>query len=234
LGEAEQRCARRAAEEALRTLARRLVEAEVASQRQLARELHDRIGQNLAALNINLNILRGRLVELTRDDAILSRLDDSLTLNAETIARVRDLLAELRPPVLEDYGLIAALRAFAERFTTRTGIEVTVEGRELVPRPSPAVEAALYRIAQEALTNTAKHARARSARVSVDYLPVLRLTISDDGIGFAAHAMEAGTGAHWGLRNMRERALAVGGELAIESAPGAGTRVTVTLKEAAS
>jgi signal transduction histidine kinase len=127
--------------------------------------------------------------------------------------------------VLDDYGLVAALRWYAEQFARRTGIGVVVEGEEPVPRLATRVEGALFRIAQEALTNVAKHAQATHVLVSVHVQgEILRLVVADDGIGFDP-GLSAGHG--WGLLTMTERAEGVGGRCRIESVPGQGTRVSV-------
>jgi len=135
------------------------------------------------------------------------------------------MMGELRPAVLDDYGLLAALHWYGQRFSQRTGLAVAVQGEELAPRLPSATETALFRIAQEALTNAAKHAQASQVTVTLE--PVnggARLTIADDGVGFdPATRRQAG----WGLMTMRERAEAVGAHLRVESAPGKGTQVVV-------
>jgi signal transduction histidine kinase len=214
--------------ERLRALSARLVEVTESERQRLARELHDQVGQNLTALGINLNIIRTQMPERTAA-LVGSRLDDSLSLVEQLTERIRDVMADLRPPVLDDYGLVAALQWYGEQFTGRTGIPVAVERAELAPRPAAHVENALFRIAQEALTNVAKHAQATQVtlRVEVDD-QTLRLVVSDDGIGFdPAHLAEPGGSRGWGLLTMTERAEAAGGCCSIESGPGQGTQVVV-------
>jgi signal transduction histidine kinase len=214
--------------ERLRALSARLVEVTESERQRLARELHDQVGQNLTALGINLNIIRTQMPERTAA-LVRSRLDDSLSLVEQLTERIRDVMADLRPPVLDDYGLVAALQWYGEQFTGRTGIPVDVEGAELAPRSAAHVENALFRIAQEALTNVAKHARATQVTLAVEVDDqTLRLVITDDGIGFdPARLGEPDGGRGWGLLTMAERAEAVGGSCSIESAPGQGTRVMV-------
>jgi two-component system sensor histidine kinase UhpB len=197
-------------------------------RRRLARELHDQVGQRLTALGINLNIIRAQIPEQT-GDAIRSRIDDSLFLVEQTTECIRDVMAELRPPVLDDYGLVAALRWYGEQFARRSGIAVAVEGEELVPRLAARVENALFHIAQEALTNVAKHAQAKNVKVTAQVQDeILCLLVADDGIGFdPASTTEPGGGHGWGLLTMTERAEAVGGRCRFESIPGQGTRVIV-------
>jgi two-component system sensor histidine kinase UhpB len=160
---------------------------------------------------------------------VRSRLDDSLSLVQQTTERIRDVMAELRPPVLDDYGLLSALHWYAEQFTQWVDIDVTVESDGPIPRIERRVETALFRIAQEALTNVAKHAQASSVTVTVKSDGrTVRLLVVDDGVGFDfMHLAERNRGRGWGLLTMAERAEAVGGQCFIESFPGLGTRVTV-------
>lgn len=212
----------------LRALAAQQVEATEAERQRLARELHDQVGQNLTALNINLNIVRTQVPEGTAAQ-VRSRLDDSLSLVEQTTDRIRDVMSDLRPPMLDDYGLVAALHWYGEQFAWRTDVAVVVEGEEPTPRLAPRVENALFRIAQEALTNVAKHAQATQVTVTVEVdSEILHLVVADDGIGFdPAHLVDRNEGRGWGLLTMTERAEAVGGHCRIESAPGQGTQVSV-------
>ncbi len=220
---------RKQAEERLRELSRRLLEVEEIERRNINRELHDRIGQNLSALNLSLEIIRGQLLGNSLP-AVRTRLDDAQVLLEATMKQVRNVMADLRPIALDDYGLIAALRTYAEPFSTRHGVPVTVSGKEPAPRLPSAAETALFRIAQEALTNVAKHARARSIEVRlVTDNGRVELTISDDGIGFDPGPAGPEC-ASWGLRTMRERAAAVGARLRVESAPQCGTHVVVEVE----
>ena len=152
--------------ERLRALTTRLAETEEVERQQLARELHDRVGQHLTALGINLNIVRGQMPEDTTED-VRERLDDTLALVKQTTQRIRDVMADLRPPVLDDYGLTAALDWYGRQFASRTGVTVTVQGEKLAPRLDAPTENALFRIAQEALTNVAKHAQAAQVIMTV-------------------------------------------------------------------
>ncbi len=213
--------------EQLRTLTARLAETGEEQRRQLARELHDRVGQSLTALSINLNIIRSQLP--ADSPQATARLDDSLRLVEETVEHTRDVMAELHPPVLDDYGLLAALRWYAERFSGSAIVDTLVEGEELDPRLPQAVEASLFRIAQEALNNVTKHAHATQASVRLEAVAdMAHLTIADDGVGFDPTAKrQPGELPYWGLITMKERAEAVGGRLRVESAPGQGTHIMV-------
>jgi Rrf2 family protein len=216
--------------ERLRVLAEQLSEVSEMEREQLARELHDRVGQNLTVLGINLNIVRTQMPEDVAP-VVRSRLDDSLLLVQQTTERIRDVMADLRPPVLDDYGLVSALHWYAEQFSRRTELAVAVEYNEPVPRLDGRVETALFRIAQEALTNVAKHAHASQVTVRLEVgRKNLRLIVADDGIGFdPGYVAESGQGRGWGLLSMSERAEAVGGHCLIEASPGVGTRVIVEI-----
>lgn len=212
-----------------RALSRRLVQVQEAEQRRISAELHDRIGQDLTALGIHLNII-GRSAADPR--AAAARLEDSRILLENTIASLRGVIAELRPPVLEDYGLLAGLRWYGDMVASRAGLDVEVHGADPDPRPSTLVEAAFFRIAQEAMVNITKHAQARRVGLTLHSRPGrLTLDIVDDGIGFDLSLLrQSGPRAHWGLEMMRERAEAVGARLQVESTPGHGTRVAVDLE----
>src|SRR6267378_3711928 len=152
---------RKSAENALRDsgvqlqgLTRRLVELQESERKDLARELHDRVGQNLTALHINLGMLRAALPSRASRDITL-RLDDCAALLESTARDIRCVESELRPPMLDDHGLLAALYWYANEFTRRAGIAVSVHGSQGSERVRPEVEIALFRIAQEALNNVA-------------------------------------------------------------------------------
>jgi signal transduction histidine kinase len=196
-------------------------------RQRLARELHDRVGQNLTALGINLNIVQMQMPE-GAPETISFHLEDSLSLVEQTAERIRDVMADLRPPVLDDYGLVAALRWYGEKISRRIDIPITVVGEDLEPRLDSRIENALFRIVQEALTNVAKHAQATHVIISVDIdRHILRLSVLDDGIGFdPQHLPETGEDQGWGLLSISERAEAVGGQAKIMSIPDQGTNVT--------
>lgn len=223
----------RRAEAALRALTRRLSEVEETERRNIHRELHDQIGASLSALKLDLGLIGGMLDTETRKTAGI-RLQKAEELTGDIIARIRDVMGNLRPPALDDYGLLAALRAHAQSFSARMDIPAQVIGKAIEPRLTIAVETALFRIAQEALTNISKHAQARRVMVTLDSTPArITMVIADDGCGFDASEKNP-RGEGWGLRTMAERAQAVGAELRIESSPGGGTRVIVELaREAA-
>jgi len=214
----------------LRSLAARLAQVEEGERRRLAQELHDQVGGNLGLLGINLGIVKAQVSE---DAAALhERLDVSRALLEETSERIRHVMSYLHPPALADLGLVAGLRGYCAQFAERTGCRVTVTGEEPVPRLETTVETALFRIAQEALANVAKHAAAKDVRVAVDADDnAVRLTVSDDGVGFDPSLLaEPDAQRGWGFLTMSERAEAVGGHFRVESSPGAGTRVVAEVQ----
>ena len=138
--------------------------------------------------------------------------------------QLRSVMDELRPSVLDDYGLVPVLRWYGEQFAARALIAVSVDGETLSPRLMARTENGLFRIAQEALTNIAKHAQATQATLTMETVDdTIRLTIADDGVGFHQTGLtELGQRRGWGLFTMVERAEAFGGHCRIESSPGSG------------
>jgi PAS domain S-box-containing protein len=218
--------------EQLRALTRRLAAAQEAERKELARELHDQVGQSLSALDFHLNIIRSQVLGSSPQcDQIRSHVDASLALLSNTAERVRDVMANLRPPVLDDHGLVAALDWYGTEFVVPWGINIAVRGCEPAPRLDPPVELALFRIAQEALTNAIKYSQAKQVTVSVETdldRDVVRMAVADEGIGFERKDRTGPTDRQsWGLITMVERAEAVGGHCEIESHPYQGTQVIV-------
>ncbi len=211
----------------LRRLRTRLEDATEEERRRIARELHDQVSQNLTALSINITAAASELIESAEGSR--QRLNDASSLIEETADHIRDLTFDLRPPVLDDFGLVAALEWHAARVVHRTGLNVCVEGNEPVPRLRSQVEIALFRIAQESLTNTVKHAHATAVFVRVtSNEESIRLEIEDDGVGLkSTQASRQSKTVGWGLLNMRERAESLGGNISIESSEGRGTRTAV-------
>lgn len=209
----------------LRSVSRRLVEVQEAERRLLARELHDRVGQSLTALGLNLRVIASEL-NLDSGQAVSTRLEDCMRLVEDTVGAMRGVMGELRPQALDDYGLLAALRAHVVAFSARTGIHVAVERAGEPGRVAKDVELALFRIAQEALNNVAKHSKATAVRVSFGgHGGDAVLALSDDGVGFEPRLNGAQAG--WGLILMRERAESIGARFELDAAPGRGVRISV-------
>jgi len=212
----------------LRQLALQLAQSMEVGRKQLAQELHDRVAQNLTALGISLTIALSQ--PASQDDGNLrARLTDCLTIVEETSRQIRDVMSELRPPVLDDYGLVAALEWYAGRFEARTGISVQVMGGALVPRLEHRKEDHLFRIAQEALANTAKHAEATQAMIEIESgNDEIRIVFSDNGVGFARPA-ERQEEPGWGLLTMKERAISMRGRCQFRSQNPRGAVVEVVV-----
>jgi PAS domain S-box-containing protein len=209
----------------VRAMASRLAVAEESERKQLARELHDRVGQNLTALSINLNILRASAASSLE----YARVDDCLSLLNEMSDTIRNVMGQLRPSLLDEYGLFAALREDCNRFSKRYAIEAEVQGDGRATGLPPQSETSLFRIAQEALNNVVKHAHAQRVVITLKSdTDSVQMAVTDDGEGFAAGSIGApGSRRGWGLTTMAERADAIGGFFRIESVPGRGTTVTV-------
>jgi two-component system sensor histidine kinase UhpB len=217
----------RAAADHLQALTRRLVEVEEAERRRIARELHDRVGQNLSALNINLDLALGATAGAS---PLRRRIEDCVSLVDATLQSIENVMAELRPPLLDEYGLGAALGWYGEEFSRRTGIAVVLrDGKDAAVDLRPEAAVALFRIAQQALNNVAKHAGAKHVRVELACeAEEIVLRVADDGAGFDPAA--AARGKRWGMKTMRERAEAAGGRLEVDSAPGEGTIVRASVR----
>jgi signal transduction histidine kinase len=210
-------------------VSRRMVEVQEAERREIASHLHDLVGQKLTVLSINLNIVKAQLSPAQA--AQIARLHDSLRVVEETTESIRDVMAELRPAVLDDFGLAPVLRWYADQFTKRSGVVTSVVEEGPARRLAATVEHALFRMAQNALANVAKHANADKAVVTLrTNARSTCLTVADNGDGFDPAAVDQPARDHgWGLMIMRERAASIGAQLSIESSPRQGTRVIVTL-----
>ncbi|HWA12282.1 MAG TPA: PAS domain S-box protein [Burkholderiales bacterium] len=208
----------------LQSLSNRIIEVQETERRQLARELHDEIGQCLTALKISLEGLQRTATEA----AVVRRIQDSVELSAHTLEQVRRLSVDLRPSQLDDLGLEPALRSMLDRqagtgnFTPH--FDAAFDGGKL----SDQVETACFRVCQEALTNIIKHAGARNVWMHIEQRAGrLHLQVRDDGRGFdpGQGRARASAGESFGLLGMQERAMLAGGELEIHSTPGQGTEV---------
>lgn len=211
--------------ERLEHLSRKLLEAQEAERRRLARELHDEIGQVLTAVKINVQAIRPHV-----SPEGLPRVEESIEVVNRAIQQVRDLSLDLRPSLLDDLGLAAAVRWYVDRQAQRAGIAITA-AIELVPgRLPPETETVCFRIIQEALTNVVRHSQARDVRIRLTCeAKELVLVIGDDGIGFdpATVDVDSGSGRGLGLLGMQERVHLVGGRLEITTRPGQGTELRV-------
>lgn len=218
-------------EKRFRALAKSVWHIQEEERRRLARDLHDGIGQTLTALANQLQ----RISDDARDTDNLGlkhRLDDALGITRGALHDTRELSRLLRPTLLDDLGLDAALAWLARTLSERAGLPISFQSELDEQRLHPDVETLLFRITQEALTNVIRHSDAQAAHIIVKHTPMLLiLRVEDDGHGFdtakVAHAERSASSS--GLRGMRDRAELFGGRVEIRSAPGQGTVVQLTL-----
>jgi two-component system, NarL family, sensor kinase len=210
----------------------RLVATREEERRRIRRDLHDGLGPALSSAMLKLGAARRLLPSGSPADGLIVEVRNDMR---ATVADVRRLVYDLRPPALDQLGLVLAIRDYAEQCGNPNetggegGLRVTVEAPEQLPPLPAAVEVAAYHIAREAMTNAARHARARSCQVRLALAralgrPELELKITDDGAGLSKDHV-----AGVGLTSMRERAEELGGTCAVESTPGGGTRVLARL-----
>ena len=229
-----------AKEEHLRDLSSRAVLLQEAERRVIARELHDSAGQALTAIRINLQII-AQLAEAgpdprtassaaTRAEKVARLAARTLTIADATLEEIRRAVSMLGPAILDDVGLVAAIQRLCDDFGERAELRIDCE---LDDPPeaglSPAIESVCYRVAQEALTNVARHAEATRVHVRLTVGPQISLEIRDNGRGFTPGAAPRPTIGGRGLVGMRERVELLGGTIRIETSPGDGTCVTVDL-----
>jgi signal transduction histidine kinase len=207
----------------LRVLSRQLFHLQEEERRHLARELHDEIGQTLTAAKINLKIIAPDVPA-----KIGGRLEDSIQLLDRLLRQVRELSLNLRPPLLDELGLVPTLRWLVDQQAQRAGLRViftaNVDGLEM----DPDVQTTCFRVAQEAITNVIRHSGARSIAVELRHeAERLTLSVRDDGTGFDPAVVQQRTTQNLtlGLVSMKERALLVDGDVELLSAPGKGTEI---------
>ena len=211
-------------QEQLRLLSRQLLSAQEEERKKISRELHDVIAQTLAGINVQLGGLRNKAALNTKGLERSIAHTQQLVLHSVNI--VHRFARELRPTVLDDLGLIPALHTFLKDFGEQTGIRVSLSAFAGVRHVNPEGRTALYRVAQEALTNVARHARASQAEVHIQKLDgSVCMTIKDNGKGFGNQALQAKKGKRLGLLGMRERLEMVGGHFTVTSTPGKGAIV---------
>jgi signal transduction histidine kinase len=213
----------------LRQLSRQILSAQEEERKRISRELHDVIAQTLTGINV-------RLAALKKESALTTRnLDRNIASTQRLVEKSVDIVhqfaRELRPAVLDDLGLIPALHSFVKIFSKRTRLHVHLKAFAGVEELDIAKRTVLFRVAQEALTNIARHAHARQVEVNFQKVHnVAHMEIKDDGKSFSVErALHANTGKRLGLLGMRERVEMVGGTFCVESAPGKGTTVRVEI-----
>jgi signal transduction histidine kinase len=217
--------------EQLRALNQKLTAVQEAERRQLARELHDEMGQALTAISINLAAITQDL-PASCAPGLHERLNESKMLADQTLEQIRELSANLRPAMLDDLGLEPTLRWYIKRYAQRTNLDLKLEVNGLQERLPADVETALYRIFQEALTNVSRHAHASAVQLYLQRKgPAIVARIEDNGDGFdAAQVLNHKLPPHGtGLLGMQERVALLGGTLTLATEPGQGTQLTLQI-----
>jgi PAS domain S-box-containing protein len=208
----------------LQVLSRRLVEAQETERRNIARELHDEIGQALTVIQLNLQAM----LQTPGKRTLVSRMKESLEVVDHVLEQVHDISLNLRPLILDDLGLEPALRWFTARQAALVGLQTKFQADPLEQRLNPVIETECFRVAQEALTNVVRHAKAKTVSVELrKEAGQFHLRVRDDGIGFDVSAVreQAVRGASLGLLSMEERTALAGGGLEFKSVPQKGTEV---------
>ncbi|HRS83047.1 MAG TPA: histidine kinase, partial [Smithellaceae bacterium] len=210
----------------MRAISLQAMHVQESERRCIARELHDEIGQMLSIVKVNLQQLH-RANDPSAHEALLNKSIDAV---GQTLQQIRRLSHDLRPSILDDLGLVAALRWFVDYRLQDTGITPHFSAESNGERLPAAIETACFRATQEAITNTLRHARAANVYVDLRQRPEeLRLTIRDDGEGFDLRTVmgDALRGSHLGLLGMKERIRAAGGQIRIDAGSGQGCRIEI-------
>jgi len=210
------------AEEEMKRLSRQLLEVQENERRHLARELHDEVMQTLTALKLSLGAAAHAPTTATR------QLEESIETVDDLVEQVRSLSLDLRPSMLDDLGLVAALEWYCQRQSRRLAIPITFSAAPFSSRLSPELETTFFRVVQEGLTNAAKHSQATQVWVTLQQRDsTLQITIRDNGIGFdtATRHVHSERGSGIGLHGMEERLRLVEGQFDITTAPGHGTEI---------
>jgi signal transduction histidine kinase len=212
-------------QEQLRLLSRQLLSAQEEERKMISRELHDQIAQTLTGINIRLASLKTESTLNTK--GLQKKISSTQRLVEKSVDIVHRFARELRPTVLDDLGLIPALHSFMKSFTKRTGVRTSLTAFAAVEQLDTAKRTVLFRVAQEALTNVARHAQASRVEVSIEKLPdCICMKIKDDGKSFnMERTLHVNGGKRLGLLGMRERLEMVGGKFVVESSPGKGTTI---------
>lgn len=219
---------RELAESRVRELLAQQVQAVESERARISRDLHDTLGQHLAALAL-------RMKTIAAMTASVAEVREHVASAHDLVRRIEDeldrLSYELRPPALDDLGLDEALRTHAQHWSSEAGVDIDLHSHGLrAARLPPVVETTVYRVVQETLTNIRKHAGATRVGLIVERRKdELRVIVEDDGCGFDSTSVVSGRGQHLGLRGMAERARLVAGQFEIESVPGRGTTAYLTI-----
>lgn len=214
----------------LRELSHRILNVQEEERKRISRELHDVIAQTLVGINVHLAVLDHESTGLS--DTFRRKFAKTRTIVEKAVDTVHDFSRELRPTLLDDLGLIPALQAHMKQFMADTGIRVSLKAFAKIDQSAIVLRTVLYRIAQEALSNVARHAKASHVEVGIEAINdnTIRMTIMDDGQGFQVSAkMGSRKSKRLGLIGMRERAEMIGGSFQVNSTPGGPTTVQVEI-----
>jgi signal transduction histidine kinase len=217
---------RKRMEDSLRHLSARILSAQDEERRRIAREIHDSTVQKLALLSMNLS----QLERVTDPEKLHSAIQGLRELSNQCAQELRSLSYLLHPPMLEELGLASALKIYAEGFSQRSGIDLQVDVQPNFERLPPEMEIALFRVAQESLSNILRHSKSARAKIKLARNGAIELAISDEGQGFPANRPGNATKVNMGvgILGMSERMKQLGGTLRIDSGPG-GTSVSAHL-----
>ncbi|MEJ2412915.1 MAG: sensor histidine kinase [Anaerolineales bacterium] len=210
-------------------LLRKVVDAQEAERKRIARELHDATGQALTALGMGIRGISSKLPEEAGEE--IENLKNLESLAVKSLDELRIFISDLRPSHLDELGLRSALRWYVGDILQRVDFDISLEVPHESANLPPSISTALFRVAQEAVTNIIKHAQAKNVWIRLGYRKNgdVRLEVEDDGIGFNPNQIQMMSGPTWGLMGMQERTILCGGEFSLLTAPGEGTLVQVTI-----
>lgn len=217
--------------EELLKLSLQLINTQEEERKKISQELHDEVGQALTATQINLEVIE-KLLCYECAESISTRLSEAIDMNSRILEQIRELSLNLRPSMLDELGLIPTLNWYITRFSKRTEIDVNFDFTESKHRFSPEIETTIYRIAQEALTNVAKHANADQIDIEMkNDNNSIQITIEDNGEGFDVSDLEKlpESGQGIGLIGLRERVLILNGQFQLNSKQNRGTTIKIAL-----
>src|SRR5262249_37296242 len=213
-------------EQKIAELSAHLLRVQEEERKRISRELHDETGQALMVIRLYL----GMMESATADRSSRGKIKETVEVVDRTIEGIRRIIGKLSPLVLQELGLVAAIRKEAKHLTKTTGVKTRVLIAEDVGRLTPGAEQAIYRVVQEALHNVAKHAQARSVTVQMTRADnLVHVTVEDDGIGIQGRSNSRGTQQSFGLTGIKERVAMLGGASRVVSSKGKGTRVEITV-----
>ncbi|MEW6304983.1 MAG: histidine kinase [Verrucomicrobiota bacterium] len=218
----------RQSEENLRNLSRKILHVQEEERTRISRELHDEVGQALTAINVNLTMLKRN--GSSRSAALKKKFSDTQTLLEQTMENVHRFARELRPAMLDDLGLLPALRSYTKAFTERTSIRIRFQASALAEKLDRERKTVVFRVAQESLNNVAKHAHATRVDLTIQKVKDgITMSVKDNGRSFSVERKTGKGNKRLGLLGMQERVRLVNGTFGIESAPGKGTTIRIDI-----